>query len=148
MKYKAVIFDLDGVICETDKFHYLAWKRLADELGVPFDEALNGRLRGVSRMASLEIILASYKGELSDGIKRGYAEKKNAYYRRYLEEMSPKDLSREVKNTLDLIKSGGLKVAIGSSSKNTKFILNQIGLKAYFDALSDVKNIIRSKNYH
>lgn len=145
MRYKAVIFDLDGVICHTDKYHYLAWKKIADEIGVYFDEVINNRLRGVSRMESLEIILESYGGELSREEKDYYAEKKNGFYRDLLEEMSPDDLSREVKDTMDRIRAKGIRVAVGSSSKNTKFILKQIGLEDYFDAVSDGNNITRSK---
>ena len=118
MKYKGIIFDLDGVICSTDHYHYLAWKALADRLGVYFDETINNRLRGVSRMASLDIVL-----------KR----------------MSPADLSPEVKETLDALRSRGLLLGIGSSSKNTKFILSRIGLGDYFDKISDGTNITRSK---
>ena len=145
MRYKAVIFDLDGVLCRTDNYHYRAWKRLADEIGVPFDEAKNNRLRGIGRLASLEIILESYGGNPSEETKQAWAERKNAYYRRYLEQMSPHDLSPEVKNTLDMIRARGLKEAVGSSSKNTKLILKQLGLEHYFDAVSDGTNITRSK---
>lgn len=145
MRYKAVIFDLDGIICHTDKYHYLAWKKIADELGVHFDEVINSRLRGISRMESLEILLESYDGELSPEEKNSLAEKKNELYLNYLKEMSPEDLSDEVKDTLDQIKAKGIKVAIGSSSKNAKFILKQIGLEGYFDAVSDGNNISRSK---
>lgn len=145
MKYQAVIFDLDGVICSTDHYHYLAWKRLADEIGIPFDEKVNNRLRGVSRMASLDIILEAYNGVMAEEDKRRYAEQKNAYYRKYLEGMSPQDVSADTKSALDIIKSKGIKEAIGSSSKNAKFILEQIGLKDYFDAVSDGTNITRSK---
>lgn len=145
MKYKAVIFDLDGVICHTDKYHYLAWKRIADEIGVNFDENVNNRLRGISRMESLEIILESYGGLLSAEDKLYYAQKKNTFYRHFLKDMSPQDLSDEVKDTLHRIKDIGIMTAIGSSSKNTKFILEQIGLKDYFNAVSDGTNIIRSK---
>ncbi len=146
MKYKGVIFDLDGVICSTDQYHYLAWKRLADEIGVPFDEAINNRLRGISRMESLEIILESGAGkEFSPDQKDHYADQKNTYYRELLRNMSPEDLSPEVKHTLDRLKAGGIKIAIGSSSKNAQFILKQIGLENYFDAVSDGNNISRSK---
>lgn len=144
-KYQAVIFDLDGVICFTDKYHYQAWKAVADELGVYFDETINNRLRGVSRMDSLEIILERYDGRLTDAQKVAIAEKKNALYRELLQNMSPSDLSAEVKSTLDALRAGGLKLAIGSSSKNTRFILSQLGLKGFFDAISDGTNITRSK---
>lgn len=82
---KAVIFDLDGVICSTDEYHYLAWKKLADDIGVPFDCSTNGRLRGVSRMESLNIILEKYEGKpFTDQEKAALAEKKNLIYREYL----------------------------------------------------------------
>jgi len=148
MKYKAVIFDLDGVICHTDRYHYMAWKKLADKLGIYFDEQINNRLRGVSRMESLEIILERWQGEpLSEEEKIRLAEEKNTLYREFLKQMSPRDLSQEVKDTLDNLRMNGFKLAIGSSSKNSKFILNQIGLGDYFDEVSDGNNITRSKPY-
>ncbi len=145
MKYKGIIFDLDGVICSTDHYHYLAWKALADELGVYFDETINNRLRGVSRMASLEIVLENYSGQMSPEEKTAAAEKKNAIYRQLLGQMSPADLSDEVKQTLDQLRAKGLLLAIGSSSKNAKYILERIGLGDYFDRISDGTNITRSK---
>ena len=146
MKFQAVIFDLDGVICFTDEYHYRAWKAMADGMGIPFDRTINNRLRGVSRMASLEIILEKYQGPaLSQEKKEELAQQKNDIYRESLKEMSTADLSDEVKETLDALRGMGLKLAIGSSSKNTPFILGQIGLKDYFDAVSDGNNITRSK---
>ncbi len=145
MKYKGVIFDLDGVICFTDHYHYLAWKALADKLGAYFDETINNRLRGVSRMASLEIILERYDGTLTEEEKLAAAEEKNNIYRELLKQMSPADLSPEVKETLDALRARGLLLGIGSSSKNTKFILSRIGLGDYFDKISDGTNITRSK---
>lgn len=145
MKYQAVIFDLDGVICFTDKYHYLAWKEMADELGIYFDEKINNRLRGVSRMESLEIILEKYDKVLSEEEKLALAEKKNKTYVKLLGKMTKEDLSKEVKETLDTLQGSGLKLAIGSSSKNTKFILERLGLDHYFDAISDGTNISRSK---
>ena len=146
MKFQAVIFDLDGVICFTDEYHYRAWKAMADGMGIPFDRTVNNRLRGVSRMASLEIILEKYEGPaLSQADKEKLAEQKNDIYRESLKEMSTADLSEEVRETLDSLRAMGLKLAIGSSSKNTPFILGQIGLKDYFDAVSDGNNITRSK---
>lgn len=146
MKFKAVIFDLDGVICFTDEYHYRAWKAMADEMGIPFDRTVNNRLRGVSRMASLDIILEKYTGPaLSQADKEKLAQKKNDLYRASLAEMSPKDLSDEVRETLNTLRDLGLRLAIGSSSKNTPFILGQIGLAGFFDAVSDGNNITRSK---
>ena len=103
-KYTGVIFDLDGVICFTDKYHYQAWKAVADKLGIYFDETINNRLRGVSRMDSLEIILERYDGKLTAQEKEALAEEKNALYRRLLANMSPADLSAEVKETLDALR--------------------------------------------
>ncbi len=146
MKFDAVIFDLDGVICSTDEYHYKAWKAMADGMGIPFDRTINNRLRGVSRMASLEIILEKYEGPaLSDRDKERLATQKNDLYREFLHEMSREDLPAEVKETLDKLRESGLKLAIGSSSKNTPFILGQIGLSGFFDAVSDGNNITRSK---
>ena len=146
MKFQAVIFDLDGVICFTDEYHYRAWKAMADSMGIPFDRIVNNRLRGVSRMASLDIILEKYQGPaLTQEKKEQLAQQKNDIYRESLKEMSTADLSDEVKETLDALRAMGLKLAIGSSSKNTPFILGQIGLKDYFDAVSDGNNITHSK---
>lgn len=142
---KAVIFDLDGVICFTDKYHYLAWKKMADNIGVYFDETINNRLRGVSRMASLEIILERSEKQYSKEEKEELAKYKNDYYVTLLSNMSEKDLSDEVKDTLVELRNRGYKLAIGSSSKNTKTILKQIGLGSFFDAISDGTNIINSK---
>lgn len=145
MEFQAVIFDLDGVICSTDKYHYIAWKQMADSLGVHFDEKINNRLRGVSRMESLEIILEGYDGSLSKEEKEKLAERKNTIYRELLKQMSASDLTEEVKNTLDTLRTQGKKLAIGSSSKNARFILGQLGLENYFDAVSDGTNIAKSK---
>jgi len=146
MKFQTIIFDLDGVICFTDEYHYRAWKAMADSMGIPFDRTINNRLRGVSRMASLDIILEKYQGPaLSLEQKEELARQKNEIYRESLGEMSTADLSDEVKETLDGLRALGLKLAIGSSSKNTPFILGQIGLRGYFDAVSDGNNITRSK---
>jgi len=145
MKYKAVIFDLDGVICHTDEYHYQAWKEIADKLAVPFDRRINDRLRGVSRTESFEIILKRYEGELSQEDKEYYINEKNQIYKSLLKSMRPEDLAEEVKDTLNTLKRYGLKLAIGSSSKNAGFILDRLGLCGYFDAVSDGNNIRRSK---
>jgi len=145
MVYEAVIFDLDGVLCHTDKYHYMAWKEIAGELGISFARKINDRMRGVSRMESLEILLENFKGNLSWQQKECYAQKKNRIYRCLLKNISEKDLEPEVKQTLDAIKASGIKTAIGSSSRNTKFILEQLGLSGFFDAVADGTDITRSK---
>ena len=146
VKIKGLIFDLDGVLVFTDKFHYQAWKTMADELGVYFDETINHRLRGVSRMDSLEIILERYEGpDLSLREKEKLAEKKNEIYRTLLESMTPDDVTKEVRDTLTKLREKGYKLAIGSSSKNAKFILEKVELKDAFNAISDGNNITKSK---
>ena len=145
MKFKGVIFDLDGVICFTDKFHYQAWKKLADRLGIEFDEKINDRLRGVSRMASLEIILEKSARAYSDAEKESFAAEKKDAYRALLENMGKSDVSEEVRDTLSELRARGVLLAIGSSSRNTPLILEKTGMKQYFDAVSDGNNITRSK---
>ena len=145
MKYKAVIFDLDGVICSTDRFHYLAWKKIADELGIDFDENINQRLRGVSRAESFQIILENYDGKLSSEETEHYLDQKNKLYRSYLEEMTEGDFQEEVKSTLLELKKRGYQLAIGSSSRNAKPILERLKAKQYFDAISDGTNITKTK---
>ena len=144
-KIKGIIFDLDGVICHTDKYHYKAWKELADETGIYFDEEINNRLRGVSRMESLEIILERAERNYTCEEKFELAERKNERYKILLNEMSPADLSDEVRDTLNTLRARGFKLIIGSSSKNAGFILKRIGLGDYFDAISDGNNITNSK---
>jgi beta-phosphoglucomutase len=145
MKYKGVIFDLDGVICSTDEYHYLAWKALADRLGLPFDRVKKNRLRGVGGMASQESVLEDSEVKYTDEEKAAFAKEKNDTYRQLLHRMSTADLSDDVKRTLDALRAAGLKLAIGSSSKNTPFILERIGLGGYFDAVADGNCITHSK---
>ena len=142
---KAYIFDLDGVLCFTDKYHFEAWKAIADKLLIPFDEQVNNRLRGVSRMASLEIILSLGGKTYSEEEKLAFAEEKNNIYRALLNNMTPADVPDEVRSTLAELKRLGYLLAIGSSSKNTPLILERCDLKKYFDAVSDGNNITNSK---
>jgi len=142
---KAVIFDLDGVLCSTDRYHYLAWKSLADEQNIYFDEQINNRLRGVSRRASLEIVLERSDRSYSGEEKLAMAEKKNARYRELLKNVSPSDLAPGALETLEALRARGLRLAIGSSSKNTPLILSRLGISDRFDAISDGNNISRSK---
>ncbi|MCI5838219.1 MAG: beta-phosphoglucomutase [Christensenellaceae bacterium] len=142
---KGIIFDLDGVIVSTDKLHYAAWKKMADDESIYFDEQINNRLRGVSRMASLEIILEKANKTYTDEEKLALAEKKNNLYRELLKELTPADRLPGVTKTLDELKARGFKLAIGSSSKNTPQILKYIGFDGFFDAVSDGNNITHSK---
>ncbi len=141
----AILFDLDGVICSTDVLHYRAWKAVADEHGIYFDEAINARLRGVSRMESLAIVLERYEGDLSALDLAAMAEKKNGLYRTLLSTMTPADVDPAVLKTLRELRRRGYKLAIGSSSKNAGFILERIALRDAFDAVSDGNNIAKSK---
>lgn len=144
-KIKALIFDLDGVLVSTDEQHYLGWQALADKLGIPFSREVNNRFRGVSRMACMDILEEVGGKHYSDQEKIIYATWKNDYYRSLLEELTPADLSEEVKTTLDALRGKGIRLAIGSSSKNAKLILERIGMADYFDAISDGTNISKSK---
>lgn len=142
---KAVIFDLDGVLVHTDEQHYLAWKQIAEKIGVEFNRAVNNRLRGVSRMESLEIILSNSDKVFSDTEKAALASEKNSVYIDYLAALTENDVSEVVIRTLETLKKTGIKLAIGSSSKNARYILQQTGLTDYFDAISDGNNIKNSK---
>ena len=145
MRFKAVIFDLDGVLVSTDEQHYQGWKALCDSLGIPFDREVNNRFRGVSRMACVDILEELSGQSWTDERKQEYATWKNERYRSLLRELSPASVTREVRETLDRLRAGGLLLAVGSSSKNAGFILERIGLGGYFDAVSDGNNISRSK---
>jgi beta-phosphoglucomutase len=145
MNYQAVIFDLDGVICHTDEYHYMAWKEIAEELRIPFNRAVNDRMRGIDRMASLEVLLEGSGKILTPERKEHYAKKKNKRYQNLLNNLSPNDIAPEVKETLFAVRAAGVKIAIGSSSKNTKLILDRLGLETFFDAISDGTDVIHAK---
>lgn len=142
---QGIIFDLDGVLLSTDEMHYEAWKSVADELSIPFDRTVNNRLRGVSRMESLEIILEKSTRDFSQVEKEELATRKNDRYRTLLGSLTPDTVAPEVRNTLFALKARGLKLAVGSSSKNTKYILQLTDLAHFFDAVSDGTNITHSK---
>jgi beta-phosphoglucomutase len=146
MGFGAVIFDLDGVSVFTDKYHFLAWREIAKELSIDFTEEDNNRLRGVSRRESLDIILEKYEGpSLSEEKIQDILERKNNLYREYLKEMSPSDVTKEVRDTLKTLRERGVRLAVGSSSKNTSFILEKTDLTDCFDAVADGTMITRSK---
>ncbi len=141
-----MIFDLDGVICHTDRYHYEAWKYLADKLGATFNESINEKLRGVGRLESLDIILKENGiSNFSQDEKEVLAEEKNDYYVQLLDHMGPHDLDESVLKTLMKLKSIGIKIAIGSSSRNAKRILEKLEIIKMFDAISDGTNISHAK---
>ena len=139
----AVIFDLDGVVTDTAEYHYLGWKRLADEEGLPFDRAANERLRGVSRMESLDLLLG--EREASDELKQQWAERKNRYYVEFLERVTPADLLPGALETILACKEHGVAVAIGSSSRNARTVLDRLEVTDLFDAISDGNSVERAK---
>ena len=145
MAIKAVLFDLDGVIVSTDEFHYQGWQRLADEERICFDRTINHRLRGVSRMESLAIVLERSKRQYSEQEKRELAERKNAYYCKLLETLTPADILPGVGATLAELRARGIKMAVASSSKNAGTILARIGMADAFDARVDGNDISHSK---
>ncbi|MCD7859132.1 MAG: beta-phosphoglucomutase [Firmicutes bacterium] len=142
---RAIIFDLDGVICSTDDYHFEAWKALADSLGLSFDRKKNDRLRGVSRMASLEIVLEESQISYTPEEKQAMAEKENEIYKALLCNVRPSDCFPGVRETLQALKDREVKIAIGSSSKNTKNILTRLELIDAFDAIADGTDVTHSK---
>jgi beta-phosphoglucomutase len=142
---EAVIFDLDGVIVSTDELHFAAWKEIAAEVDIPFDRTDNERLRGVSRMESLDLLLGDRAGAYDGAQKEVLASRKNARYRELLGRLSPADILPGVMVLLADLRAHGIRVAIGSSSRNTPVILERLGLRAAFDAVADGNRIQRSK---
>jgi beta-phosphoglucomutase len=145
MSIQGVIFDLDGVLVTTDEYHYLGWKRLAEELGIPFSREDNHRQRGVSRMESLEVILEKTTRTFSQIEKHDLAERKNRYYVELLQNLAPADALPGARDLLEELKRRGLLLAVGSSSRNTPLIMQKVDLCRYFDAVADGNDITRSK---
>lgn len=142
---KAVIFDLDGVITDTAEYHYLAWKSLADELGLPFDKEYNEKLKGVSRMESLELILALGDAEYTDEQKYQLADQKNELYKEMIKKVTPADLLPGIESLLKELKEAGILIALASASKNAPFILDRLEVTHYFDHVVDVTQIKNGK---
>ena len=135
---RAVIFDLDGVLVRTDQAHDKAWRALAGRLGIPLDGRAAARLRGVSRMEALDIVL--------EGCGRSFTPaEKNERYRALIAEMTPADVAPDTTVTLKALRERGLLLAVASSSKNARFILGRTGLTPYFHAVVDGTQIARSK---
>ena len=144
---KGVIFDLDGVIVDTAKYHYVAWKRLAHELGYHLTEADNERLKGVSRMTSLEIILELARVDLNPAHKDLLANKKNLWFNEYLNQMTQEEIYPGVKPLLRSLRSEGLKVGLASSSKNARTVIRALQIEQEFDTIVD-GNMIRNTKPH
>jgi beta-phosphoglucomutase len=142
---RAAIFDLDGVIVDTAKYHYLAWKRLANELGFDFSAEDNERLKGVSRVRSLEILLEIGKIHLDEETKRHFAARKNDWYVEYIRCMDASEILPGVTDYVKLIRAHGVKTAIGSASKNTPLILERLGIAALFDVVVDGNKVSQAK---
>lgn len=142
---KACLFDLDGVIVDTARYHYIAWRALAHELGFDFTPEDNERLKGVSRMQSLEILLEIGKRQFSDQEKLVMAEKKNTLYVSYIEKMTPEEILPGVELFLSGLKDKGIKIALGSASKNSPMILERINLSGMFDVVVDGNSITEAK---
>ena len=142
-KISAFIFDLDGVITDTAEYHYRAWKRLADEEGLPFNREDNEALRGVSRRESLLRLL---KGKvLPEPQMEAYMARKNEYYRAFLAQITPADLLEGVADFLAQARAHGITIGLGSASRNARDVLNGLGITDQFDAIGDGYSVSRTK---
>lgn len=142
-EYEAFIFDLDGVITDTAEFHYKAWKRLADEEGIPFNRETNENLRGVSRRKSLEIILNGR--EVSEESIEEMMARKNGYYQDFIEKITPDAMLPGAKDILEELKDKGYKLAVASASKNAKPVLENLNIADMFDTISDGYSVKNTK---
>jgi beta-phosphoglucomutase len=142
---KACIFDLDGVIVNTAHYHFLAWKQLAKELGIELTERQNEKLKGVSRMESLEIILALGNVTLTPREKELLANKKNGWFVDYLERMAPEEIFPGVKQLIRDLRAAGIKIGLASSSKNAKTVIQLLHIQQEFDVVVDGNMITHSK---
>ena len=145
MQIKGCLFDLDGVIVDTAKYHYIAWKALANELGFDFTEHDNERLKGVSRMASLEILLEIGGKSLDEATKLKMATKKNDNYCEFITKMAPDEIMPGAKDFLVDLRKNGVKIALGSASKNALTILDRLELTSLFDAIIDGNSVANAK---
>ena len=142
---KAVIFDLDGVIADTARFHYQAWKKLASEIGINLTYEFNENLKGVGRMESLDLILALTEKDYSNEEKIGLANKKNRYYLEFVSRMTPSDLLPGVVKCFEVIKDNNIKIVLASASKNSLDVIKRLEIKNYFDYVVSSKDILKSK---
>lgn len=144
-KIKGAIFDLDGVLVDTAKYHYLAWKKLAEKLGFDFTEKDNERLKGISRKQSLEILLEIGGIKADDKQKEKWAEEKNQCYVEYLKQLDQNALLEGTTVYLKALREEGVKISLGSASKNAPLILSQLEIEKYFDAVIDGNCISKAK---
>jgi len=144
-RFTAVVFDLDGVITDTAHYHYLAWKRLAESVHVPFDEAFNEHLKGVDRMGSLELILGTAAGNYTLEQKLALADSKNRHYQELIATMGAKDLLPGAVDALAAVRAAGLKIGLASVSKNAFTVLDMLGIRDRFDVVVDAARITHSK---
>ncbi|WP_323143654.1 beta-phosphoglucomutase [Massilia phyllosphaerae] len=144
-RFKAVIFDLDGVITDTAHYHYLAWKRTADGIGAPFDEAFNEQLKGVDRMGSLRLILARAPRSFSEEEQLALADAKNRHYQELIATMTPRDLLPGALAALETVRAAGLRIGLASVSKNAFTVLDRLGIRDRFDDVVDAATIRNSK---
>ncbi len=145
MNVKACIFDLDGVIVDTAVYHFKSWKRLADELGINFTEHDNERLKGVSRMRSLEIILEIGNVTKTEAEQQELAARKNTWYTEMISKMKPEEVLPGAREFLELVRNAGIKTALGSASKNSGIILEKTNLTKYFDVIIDGNHVTKAK---
>ena len=144
--FKAVLFDLDGVITDTAEYHFRAWKALAEEIGIDgVDRAFNEHLKGVSREDSLKKILALGNKTVSDEAFASLAKRKNDNYVEMIQDVSPQDVYPGILTLLKDLRSHGIKIALASASKNGPFLLERMGLTDYFDAIADPSEVAASK---
>ncbi len=144
-KVQGIILDLDGVITDTAEYHFLAWKRLADEEDVPFTREDNEQLRGVSRRRSLELLLGDYIERYSEEEILEMMARKNRYYQKMLEKITENDFLPGARDLLQELRKREMKIAIGSASKNTKTVLSHLGILDFFDGISDGHAVERAK---
>ena len=142
-KIKGFIFDLDGVITDTAEYHYKSWQELADEEDLFFDREVNEQLRGVSRMDSLDIILDGK--EVPADVKKEWTDRKNAYYQEYLEEITKADILDDMEAKLNKLKADGYKLAVGSSSRNARKVLEHLQITDIFDTIADGNSVESAK---
>lgn len=145
MSLKAFIFDLDGVIVDTAKYHFLAWQKLAQELGIEFTPEHNEQLKGVSRVRSLELILALGNRDATSAEKEQWLHQKNKDYLMYIENMDASEILPGVVATLEYIKAKGQLIALGSASKNARPILEKVNIMHLFDAIVDGNDVSNAK---